>query len=119
MSIQKARFKCFALLPPGRGPVGHLATQSAGRRTGPGGSSGKLNLINCNRVISCPLVSVGLSSENEQEGNLIGLPLLIDNYVPPLEGLPLFILRLATEASDQADPRCVGRRERAQGHTFV
>ncbi|GAB5576974.1 DNA mismatch repair protein Mlh1 isoform X1 [Prionailurus iriomotensis] len=44
---------------------------------------------------------------DEQEGNLIGLPLLIDNYVPPLEGLPLFILRLATEASDQADPRCV------------
>lgn len=37
---------------------------------------------------------------HKQEGNLIGLPLLIDNYVPPLEGLPIFILRLATEASD-------------------
>lgn len=39
-----------------------------------------------------------------QEGNLVGLPLLIDNYVPPLEGLPIFILRLATEASDGARP---------------
>jgi len=32
-----------------------------------------------------------------QEGNLTGLPLLIDNYIPLLEGLPMFILRLATE----------------------
>ncbi|ELK33343.1 DNA mismatch repair protein Mlh1 [Myotis davidii] len=39
------------------------------------------------------------SLEIDEEGNLIGLPLLIDNYVPPLEGLPIFILRLATEAS--------------------
>lgn len=37
----------------------------------------------------------------KQEGNLIGLPLLIDNYVPPLEGLPLFILRLATEVCNR------------------
>lgn len=44
----------------------------------------------------------------KQEGNLIGLPLLIDNYVPPLEGLPIFILRLATEASDQAINKYVG-----------
>ena len=32
-----------------------------------------------------------------QEGNLTGLPLLMDNYVPAMEGLPMFILRLATE----------------------
>ncbi|KAM7063681.1 DNA mismatch repair protein Mlh1 isoform 2-T2 [Molossus nigricans] len=37
------------------------------------------------------------SLEIDEEGNLIGLPLLIDNYVPSLEGLPIFILRLATE----------------------
>ncbi|XP_008588116.1 PREDICTED: DNA mismatch repair protein Mlh1 isoform X2 [Galeopterus variegatus] len=37
------------------------------------------------------------SLEIDEKGNLIGLPLLIDNYVPPLEGLPIFILRLATE----------------------
>ncbi|XP_058035857.1 DNA mismatch repair protein Mlh1 isoform X3 [Ahaetulla prasina] len=39
------------------------------------------------------------------EGNLIGLPLLIDNYVPPLEGLPMFILRLATEVEEPG--KCV------------
>lgn len=52
---------------------------------------------------------------HKQEGNLIGLPLLIDNYVPPLEGLPVFILRLATEASDEASTEYVDTcwRERA------
>ncbi|XP_041263832.1 DNA mismatch repair protein Mlh1 isoform X2 [Onychostruthus taczanowskii] len=40
------------------------------------------------------------SLEIDEEGNLTGLPLLIDNYVPPLEGLPMFILRLATESEE-------------------
>ncbi|XP_051468797.1 DNA mismatch repair protein Mlh1 isoform X2 [Apus apus] len=40
------------------------------------------------------------SLEIDKEGNLTGLPLLIENYVPPLEGLPMFILRLATENED-------------------
>lgn len=66
----------------------------------------------------CP----GLSSY-KQEGNLIGLPLLIDNYVPPLEGLPIFILRLATEASDQTHTKYVGMwvcaRRRALGPAFT
>lgn len=45
------------------------------------------------------------------------MPLLLDNYVPPLEGLPVFILRLATEASDQVTgvPRCAGRGGGARG----
>lgn len=68
---------------------------------------GKWNLfkLNCNGIISCLLV---LAFFHKQEGNLIGLPLLIDNYVPPLEGLPIFILRLATEASNQANTKYVG-----------
>ncbi|MEQ2168005.1 hypothetical protein GOODEAATRI_009911, partial [Goodea atripinnis] len=33
----------------------------------------------------------------EQDGNLTGLPLLLDKYTPIMEGLPMFILRLATE----------------------
>ncbi|XP_073079735.1 DNA mismatch repair protein Mlh1 isoform X1 [Manis javanica] len=41
-----------------------------------------------------------------EEGNLIGLPLLIDNYVPPLEGLPVFILRLATEVNWDEEKEC-------------
>lgn len=32
-----------------------------------------------------------------KEGNLTGLPLLLDKYTPIMEGLPMFILRLATE----------------------
>ncbi|CAK6435737.1 unnamed protein product [Pipistrellus nathusii] len=43
---------------------------------------------------------------DEQEGNLVGLPLLIDNYVPPLEGLPIFILRLATEVNWDEEKEC-------------
>uniref|UniRef100_A0A8C3VHN1 DNA mismatch repair protein MLH1 n=1 Tax=Catharus ustulatus TaxID=91951 RepID=A0A8C3VHN1_CATUS len=43
------------------------------------------------------------SLEIDEEGNLTGLPLLIDNYVPPLEGLPMFVLRLATEVYSRND----------------
>lgn len=55
--------------------------------------------LHCDGILSCPSA---WPFSRKQEGNLIGLPLLIDNYVPPLEGLPIFILRLATEASDGA-----------------
>ena len=34
-----------------------------------------------------------------QDGNLLSIPLLLDQYVPPLEGLPMFVLQLATEVS--------------------
>ncbi|XP_060241158.1 DNA mismatch repair protein Mlh1 isoform X2 [Meriones unguiculatus] len=46
------------------------------------------------------------SLEIDEEGNLIGLPLLIDSYVPPLEGLPIFILRLATEVNWDEEKEC-------------
>ncbi|XP_004704126.1 DNA mismatch repair protein Mlh1 isoform X2 [Echinops telfairi] len=46
------------------------------------------------------------SLEIDEEGNLIGLPLLIDNYVPPLEGLPIFILRMATEVNWDEEKEC-------------
>ncbi|XP_039093161.1 DNA mismatch repair protein Mlh1 isoform X1 [Hyaena hyaena] len=46
------------------------------------------------------------SLEIDEEGNLTGLPLLIDNYVPPLEGLPVFILRLATEVNWDEEKEC-------------
>lgn len=46
------------------------------------------------------------SLEIDEEGNLVGLPLLIDNYVPPLEGLPIFILRLATEVNWDEEKGC-------------
>ncbi|XP_027731940.1 DNA mismatch repair protein Mlh1 [Vombatus ursinus] len=46
------------------------------------------------------------SLEIDEDGNLIGLPLLIDNYVPRLEGLPMFILRLATEVNWDEEKEC-------------
>ncbi|NXI38227.1 MLH1 protein, partial [Galbula dea] len=46
------------------------------------------------------------SLEIDEEGNIIGLPLLLDNYVPPLEGLPMFILRLATEVNWDEEKEC-------------
>lgn len=45
-------------------------------------------------VISC-VVNLCAS----QEGNLTGLPLLLDKFTPVMEGLPMFILRLATEVT--------------------
>ncbi|NWI65302.1 MLH1 protein, partial [Todus mexicanus] len=46
------------------------------------------------------------SLEIDEEGNLTGLPLLIENYVPPLEGLPMLILRLATEVNWDEEKEC-------------
>ncbi|XP_030061396.1 DNA mismatch repair protein Mlh1 [Microcaecilia unicolor] len=46
------------------------------------------------------------SLEIDEEGNLTGLPLLIENYIPPLEGLPMFVLRLATEVNWDDETDC-------------
>lgn len=46
------------------------------------------------------------SMEVDQEGNLTGLPLLLDNYRPVMEGLPMFILRLATEVNWDNEKEC-------------
>ncbi|KAG8572417.1 hypothetical protein GDO81_012037 [Engystomops pustulosus] len=46
------------------------------------------------------------SLEIDEEGNLTGLPLLLDNYIPLLEGLPMFILRLATEVNWDDEKEC-------------
>ncbi|RXM35597.1 DNA mismatch repair protein Mlh1 [Acipenser ruthenus] len=46
------------------------------------------------------------SMEIDEEGNLAGLPLLLDNYIPALEGLPMFILRLATEVNWDDEKQC-------------
>uniref|UniRef100_A0A7N8WWS8 DNA mismatch repair protein MLH1 n=1 Tax=Mastacembelus armatus TaxID=205130 RepID=A0A7N8WWS8_9TELE len=46
------------------------------------------------------------SMEIDQEGNLTGLPLLLDKYTPIMEGLPMFILRLATEVNWDSEKEC-------------
>lgn len=39
------------------------------------------------------------SLEIDKEGCLLTLPLLLDGYIPNLNGLPMFVLRLATEVT--------------------
>ncbi|XP_070696869.1 DNA mismatch repair protein Mlh1 [Pempheris klunzingeri] len=46
------------------------------------------------------------SMQIDQEGNLTGLPLLLDKYTPIMEGLPMFILRLATEVNWDNEKEC-------------
>ncbi|XP_053324252.1 DNA mismatch repair protein Mlh1 [Spea bombifrons] len=54
----------------------------------------------------CEMLKDYFSLELDEKGNLTGLPLLIDNYIPPLEGLPMFILRLATEVNWDDEKEC-------------
>ncbi|KAK2158972.1 hypothetical protein LSH36_161g14039 [Paralvinella palmiformis] len=51
------------------------------------------------------------SMEIDKDGNLCTLPMLLDKYVPSLEGLPLFVLRLATEVNWDDEKECY--------HTFA
>ncbi|XP_023681471.1 DNA mismatch repair protein Mlh1 [Paramormyrops kingsleyae] len=48
------------------------------------------------------------SMEIDQDGNLVGLPLLLDGYIPAMEGLPMFVLRLATEVNWENEKECFG-----------
>eukprot|EP00088_Acartia_fossae_P018109 TRINITY_DN20415_c0_g1_i1.p1 TRINITY_DN20415_c0_g1~~TRINITY_DN20415_c0_g1_i1.p1 ORF type:complete len:233 (-),score=35.45 TRINITY_DN20415_c0_g1_i1:252-950(-) len=40
------------------------------------------------------------------EAVLVGIPLILDNYCPWLNGLPLYMLRLATEVNYQSEQEC-------------
>ncbi|XP_048367710.1 DNA mismatch repair protein Mlh1 [Sphaerodactylus townsendi] len=46
------------------------------------------------------------SLEIDEDGNLTGLPLLLDKYIPLMEGLPMFVLRLATEVNWDEEKEC-------------
>ena len=46
------------------------------------------------------------SIEVDQDGNILTLPLLLDKYIPPLEGLPIYVLRLATEVDWDSEKEC-------------
>ncbi|BFZ01377.1 hypothetical protein BsWGS_04416 [Bradybaena similaris] len=41
-----------------------------------------------------------------EDGKLVTLPMLLENYVPPLDELPLYILRLATEVNWDSEKGC-------------
>ncbi|XP_019615504.1 PREDICTED: DNA mismatch repair protein Mlh1-like isoform X1 [Branchiostoma belcheri] len=53
-----------------------------------------------------PMLLDYFSLQIDSEGNLCTLPLLLDNYIPPLEGLPMFVLRLATEVDWDSEKEC-------------
>ncbi|XP_052803937.1 DNA mismatch repair protein Mlh1-like isoform X2 [Mya arenaria] len=46
------------------------------------------------------------SIEIDKSGNLCTLPLVLDNYVPDLEGLPMLVLRIATEVDWEGEKEC-------------
>ncbi|KAM8858487.1 DNA mismatch repair protein Mlh1 [Spinachia spinachia] len=46
------------------------------------------------------------SMEIDPDGNLTGLPLLLDTYTPIMEGLPMLILRMATEVNWDNEKDC-------------
>ncbi|KAK3765990.1 hypothetical protein RRG08_002233 [Elysia crispata] len=41
-----------------------------------------------------------------EDGNLVTLPMLMENYIPPLDELPMYILRLATEVNWETEKEC-------------
>ncbi|RUS90912.1 hypothetical protein EGW08_001309 [Elysia chlorotica] len=41
-----------------------------------------------------------------EDGNLLTLPMLMENYIPPLDELPMYILRLATEVNWETEKDC-------------
>ncbi|XP_060070717.1 DNA mismatch repair protein Mlh1-like isoform X2 [Ylistrum balloti] len=46
------------------------------------------------------------SMEIDQNGNLCTVPMLLENFVPDMDGLPMYILRLATEVDWDVEKIC-------------
>lgn len=46
------------------------------------------------------------SFEIDESGKILSLPVVLDNHVPPMEGLPMYILRLATEVDWDREREC-------------
>nr|XP_053637824.1 DNA mismatch repair protein Mlh1-like isoform X2 [Cherax quadricarinatus] len=46
------------------------------------------------------------SLQIDEKGNLCTLPYLLDDYVPAMEGLPMYVLRLATEVEWENELEC-------------
>ncbi|XP_054718998.1 DNA mismatch repair protein Mlh1-like [Uloborus diversus] len=46
------------------------------------------------------------SLEIDEDGNLLTLPMLLDNYEPPLINLPSFVLRLASDVEWSSEKEC-------------
>lgn len=46
------------------------------------------------------------SIEIDNDGNVLTIPMLLDDYIPNMEGLPMYILRLATEVNWDSEKDC-------------
>nr|XP_022306546.1 DNA mismatch repair protein Mlh1-like [Crassostrea virginica] len=66
------------------------------------------------------MLSDYFSMEIDQEGNLCTLPLLLEHYTPNMEGLPMFVLRLATEVNWDEEKNCFHTfcRETSEFYSF-
>nr|XP_022306543.1 DNA mismatch repair protein Mlh1-like [Crassostrea virginica]XP_022306544.1 DNA mismatch repair protein Mlh1-like [Crassostrea virginica]XP_022306545.1 DNA mismatch repair protein Mlh1-like [Crassostrea virginica] len=66
------------------------------------------------------MLSDYFSIEIDQEGNLCTLPLLLEHYTPNMEGLPMFVLRLATEVNWDEEKNCFHTfcRETSEFYSF-
>ncbi|XP_071108486.1 DNA mismatch repair protein Mlh1-like [Haliotis cracherodii] len=53
-----------------------------------------------------PMLEDYFSIEVDKSGNLLTLPMLLDDYNPVLDGLPLYVLRLATEVNWEEEKEC-------------
>ncbi|XP_046569865.1 DNA mismatch repair protein Mlh1-like [Haliotis rubra] len=53
-----------------------------------------------------PMLEDYFSVEVDKSGNLLTLPMLLDDYNPVLDGLPLYVLRLATEVNWEEEKEC-------------
>ena len=54
-----------------------------------------------------PMLQEYFSIQIDANGNLLTLPQVVDNYVPPIEELPLFCLRLITEVDWEQEADCL------------
>ncbi|KAJ8917366.1 hypothetical protein NQ315_002390 [Exocentrus adspersus] len=68
-----------------------------------------------------PMLQDYFSMEIDEYGNLCSIPILLDNYVPDPAGLPMYILRLATEVNWEEEKECFRTfaKETARFHAQV
>ncbi|KAH3719211.1 hypothetical protein DPMN_062043, partial [Dreissena polymorpha] len=59
------------------------------------------------------------SIEIDKSGNLHTLPLVLDNYIPDMEGLPMLVLRLATEVDWDSEKGCFETFSREMSHFYA
>ncbi|XP_071802994.1 DNA mismatch repair protein Mlh1-like isoform X1 [Asterias amurensis] len=57
-------------------------------------------------VSKAELLDDYFSMQIDKDGNLCTIPLLLDNYIPDLERLPMYVLRLATEVDWDEEEDC-------------